>query len=91
MNKVIGYIVSVIGLGILSLGAGDFNIPLISSLSKVVVSTVAMVFIVAGVVIIIINSDKSKGHHGKGKPKSGGKVKDLPVYEGDDIIAYRRD
>ena len=94
MNKVIGYVLAVVGLGILFLGAGDFGLPVVSLLGKTVVSIIAMICIGGGVVIILMNSSggsKSSAYQGKRKQKSGGKIQDLPVYEGDDIVAYRRD
>ena len=80
MNKVTGYIVSTIGLVILIFGAGGFQIPLIGDMSPMIFNILGMGCIIVGVILIIINSDK----------KSKGKTKDLPVYQGDEIVAYRR-
>jgi len=104
MKVVIGYVLAVIGLVLLSFGAGGFTIPLISSLPTSVVNIAAMVLVGVGVVIVIISGEGSSSgggflsgifgggkYPGKRKSKRGGKIKDLPVYEGDDIVAYRRD
>ena len=108
MKAVIGYAVAILGLVILTFGAGGFDIPLISSLDKTIVNTIAMVLVAAGVVIVIVSgggrgSSSSGGgffanlfgrgaaYPGKRKSKRKGKILDLPIYEGDDIVAYRRD
>lgn len=94
MKVVIGYGIAIFGLAILALGAGDFDIPILSWFSNSSLSIVAMVLIAGGVVLILVFSDKrgrSNKYEGKRHSKNGGKIQDLPVYEGDSIIAYRRD
>lgn len=106
MKAVIGYVVAVVGLVILTFGAGGFDAPLISGLDKTVVNTVAMILVAIGVVIVIVSGDGGNGggggffsnlfggggkYPGKRKSKRKGKITDLPIYEGDDIVAYRRD
>ena len=108
MKAVIGYVVAVIGLVILTFGAGGFEIPGVSLLDKTIVNTIAMIFVAVGVMIVIIGGG-GKGssgggggffsnlfggkdmYPGKRKSKRKGKIMDLPIYEGDDIVAYRRD
>ena len=95
--KVIGYGLSAVGLLLLVIGAGDFGIPVISMVPKTLMNIISMVVLAAGVVAIIVDGGsgggggKSRGYQGKRKSKSKGKIEDLPVYEGDNIIAYRRD
>lgn len=84
MKKVIGYVVSIIGLVILTFGAGGFEIPLVGDMSTTLMNIFGIGFIIVGVIIIMLNSEKSS-------KKRKGKIKDLPVYEGEDIVAYRRD
>jgi len=65
-----------------------------------------MILVAVGVVIVIVGgSGRSSGgggffsnlfgrgdkYPGKRKSKRKGKILDLPIYEGDDIVAYRRD
>jgi hypothetical protein len=96
-KKVIGYGVSIFGLIILIFGAGGFEVPLLSSLDTYIVNIFGMVLVAGGVVIVIVLGEGGggrgnvRGYRGKRKSKGKGKVADLPVYEGDDIIAYRRD
>jgi len=108
MKTVIGYGVAIVGLVILTFGAGGFEIPLLSGLDVTIVNTVAMVLVAIGVIIVIVGGSGEGGgsgdggffanlfgggakYPGKRKSKKKGKIQDLPIYEDDDIVAYRRD
>lgn len=80
-KKVIGYLIAIIGILILGFGVSLFQ--------TLILSIIGMICVGAGVVIIIMFSEKSSSRD-SGKKAGKGKIKDLPVYEGDNIVAYRR-
>jgi uncharacterized membrane protein len=92
-KKVIGYFFAVLGLVILVFGAGGFNVPVISLISKSVLNILGMIFVGLGVVLVVMagGGGSVNKYPGKRFSKNRGKIQDLPIYEGDNIIAYRRD
>jgi len=96
--KVMGYILAALGLGILVFAAGSFDVPFLDAGNKMYVNILGMVVVAGGVVLIIVDGGgfgggkgRNKYYEGKRKSKRKGKIADLPIYEGDNIIAYRRD
>jgi len=85
MNKFIGYILAVVGL--LGLAVSNTKVEAIKkfvpisipdSVSKFIL-LLSLALIVLGIVFLF----------GEGKPKQ--KTKEVPIYEGKDIIGYRRE
>ncbi len=87
MNKVIGYVVSFVGLIILALGFGDFfsSVPLLKSFSSGAITFFGIIFVIVGIVLSLM--DKTSG-----KPSQ--KENEVPIYEGvgnkRKIVGYRR-
>jgi len=82
MKKIIGYIISIIGLAaIASYTVPEIksNIPLISALTDTTLLIAGLIIIAVGVFIVI---------------KSGGggrqKLTEVPIYQGKDVVGYRR-
>jgi len=88
MNKVIGYIVAVVGLVVMTLGFGIIKKVDLLGIPSVYVSGAGIILVVVGVVI----SMKSEG--GGGRKVDEGK-NEIPIYEGVGkkrrIVGYRTD
>jgi hypothetical protein len=86
MKKMVGYILSIGGLGIMALGLGTFKLDIgfLNNVSSSVITGVGVAGIIAGVVISLM--DKS----GKKKQSS----EEVPIYEGTGknrkIVGYQR-
>jgi len=87
MKKVVGYIISLVGLGLMALSFGIFKLEL-EIFSMVEASRVmwfGVFLVVVGIVIALV--------FGKGKEKQ--KTEEVPIYEGTGkgrkIVGYRRD
>jgi len=84
MNKVVGYVLAVVGLVAIALGSGFFGKVDLYGVDSLYVSVAGVVLVAVGVVISL---------------KSGGRVKkqseEIPIYEGVGkkrrIVGYRRD
>ena len=80
MNKVVGYSVSIIGLVVMALGFGmvPFKIALLDGIAGNLIAGAGVVLIIVGVVLSLISRGKKQ-------------VKEeVPIYEGDTIVGYRR-
>ena len=78
MNKIIGYVVAILGLAILAIGFGILKSPI--SLPESLKPSYIMI---AGIALVIIGLALSF----KRKHKGGGEV---PIYQGNKIVGYRR-
>jgi len=85
MNKVIGYIVAVVGIVVIVLGSGFFGEIDLFGVGSLYVSGAGVLLVVVGVVISFT------GSKGIGKQKG----EEVPIYEGVGkkrrIVGYRRD
>jgi hypothetical protein len=81
-NLTLGYILSCAGLLSLALTAEPvrkaISINALNGISSVIFMIIGIVLAAAGVFLIIKN------------PSSSSKVQDLPIYEGDKIVGFRR-
>ena len=87
MNKVIGYVVAIVGIVVMALGFDllGFNVAFLEGVASTYIAGVGIVIIIVGVVLAM------KG--------SGGRVKraaeEIPIYEGTGkkrkIVGYRKD
>lgn len=81
LNKIIGYILSVFGIAALLLSfdavqkASGLTMP--SSLSNTVLTIIGLVLLGIGMFLIV-------------KTGGSGKVKEVPIYHGKEIVGYRR-
>lgn len=88
MNKVIGYVISIVGIVVMALSFGLFkvNLPLLETLKPMYLTILGVVLIGSGVAIALIFDKKSKKHHQADE--------EVPIYEGTGknrkIVGYRR-
>lgn len=84
MNKVIGYVVAIVGLVVIALGAGFFGEVDLFGLDFFYVSVAGVVLVVVGIAISLMGN-KSKGKQEK---------EEVPIYEGVGkkrrVVGYRR-
>jgi len=78
-NKILGYVLAALGLGGLALSSGN----IFPDIPKLVILIPAMVLVAIGVMILIVTGDKSKGG------KSRQVEKEVPIYQGKEIVGYR--
>tara|TARA_Y100000034_G_C6822179_1_gene370399 strand:- start:100 stop:351 length:252 start_codon:yes stop_codon:yes gene_type:complete len=82
MNKILGYIISAIGLIALALTfdpiKSALNIPLPAQLNTTMLTIIAIVLLAIGIFLIIKGSKASQKH------------KEVPIYKGKKIIGYRQ-
>jgi len=87
MKAVFGYIISVVGLVIMTIGFGAFNISLFSGVGEWYVAGVGAVLVAVGVIISL--SDKG------GSRKHKQAKEEVPIYEGTGknrkIVGYQRE
>ncbi len=81
MNKIIGYILAL--LGILSLAVGTMP-QLRKALSFIPAEISNKILIIAGVVIVVIGIILLY------KKDSGKKLEEVPIYHGKEIVGYRK-
>ncbi len=92
MKKVVGYVVSVAGLAIMTVGFGMVNVgwKILSTIKPNYISGAGIVAIIVGVIISLQAKD---GKGGKRKIDRG--EKEVPIYEGvgknRKVIGYRKD
>ena len=87
MNKVIGYVISIVGIGVMALSFGLFklNLPVLETVKPMYVTALGIILIVAGVVISLIYDKKKRINQSD---------EEVPIYEGTGknrkIVGYRR-
>jgi len=87
MKKVIGYVLAIIGLAVLALGSGAFNldIAILKTLSSSTITIAGIVLIVVGIFIA-----QKSGRSGSKMSRT----KEVPIYEGTGkkrtIVGYQR-
>jgi len=87
MNRILGYVVSLLGIGVLTLGIKPTNayfddvLPFISSIND-------LYFMIGGFVILVIGVFLIRAS-GSSRDRKGKNV-DLPIYQGKDVVGYRR-
>lgn len=83
MKKMVGYIVSIVGLGVMTLGLGMFKIEsgFLGGINENYVLWVGIILIAIGVVMSLM--DKNSGS------KSKQLQKEVPIYKGKEIVGYR--
>ncbi len=88
MKKVVGYVVSVVGLLFMALGFGDFSskVPILNGLSSGVINVIGLVFVIVGVALAMKEGTSKKAKQDKSE---------VPIYEGVGkkrrIVGYRRE
>jgi hypothetical protein len=88
MNKVIGYVVSIVGLVVMALGFGiiPLNIGFLDGVAANYIAGAGIILIVAGVVLSL--TDKSSGKAKQAKAQ-------VPIYEGTGknrkIVGYQKE
>ena len=93
MKKVIGYVVSVVGIFVMALGFGmvPVEVRILEGVGSNVVSGVGVGLVVVGV-LISLKGDKVEE---KGKKKGKGGEDEVPIYEGvgkrRKVVGYRKD
>ncbi len=91
MKKVVGYIVSVVGIAVMALGFGmiDLKLKFLESDMGNYIAGVGIVAIVVGVAISLMSEKEGS----RGKVKGG--EEEVPIYEGigkkRKIVGYRKD
>jgi hypothetical protein len=87
MEKVVGYVISIVGLVVMALGFNIINLEfaLLNGISSNVIAGVGIVMIIAGVVLSMKGSGSRKIKHA---------VAEVPIYEGTgknrQIVGYRK-
>jgi hypothetical protein len=87
MNKVIGYVISIVGIVVMALSFGlvKLDLPILETIKPMYVTGVGIALIVAGVAISLA-ADKGK--------KISQSEEEVPIYEGTGkhrkIVGYRR-
>jgi multisubunit Na+/H+ antiporter MnhG subunit len=83
MKKEVGYIVAVVGLVIMAISFGLFklDLPFLNVLKPGYVTILGIILIVVGVFIAMMDK-------GSGKRKQ--KKAEVPIYDGEEIVGYRR-
>lgn len=85
MNKILGYIVSVLGIFILLAGVKPTNeivkgaVPVLANINDYVIMGIGVIIIVAGILIL-------RNSHGGAR-----RGREVPIYQGKNIVGYRRD
>ncbi|MGV8151716.1 MAG: hypothetical protein ACP5OG_01420 [Candidatus Nanoarchaeia archaeon] len=82
MNKIIGYVCAGVGLVSLALGTGNkmtanMGIPIISKIPSLYLTAAGVILVFVGITLMI-------------KGSSGKQLKEVPIYEGKNIVGYRR-
>ncbi len=84
MNKVVGYVLAVVGLVVIALGSGFFGEVNLYGIDSLYVSVAGVGLVVVGVIVSL------KGGSGRVKKQS----EEIPIYEGvgkkRKIVGYRR-
>lgn len=83
MARVLNYGVSVVGLLVLVLGIKPLNDVLKASVPSLAEIPVNVFFIVGGLIIVI-------GLYTLRSPHKGKQLEEIPIYEGKEIVGYRR-
>ncbi len=83
MKKVIGYILALVGFAIIVSGLGFFQLSFFEGAP-------AHYSIIAGIIVIIFSIMFLKDDMKEDNKVQSEIPKDLPIYEGDQIIGYRR-
>jgi hypothetical protein len=89
MDTVIGYSIAGVGLAILAFGSAGNIIPI----DNFIINIIGGACVVIGVVNVTMAERKTGGKSKKAKKGKKGEQADhddLPVYQGNDIVAYRR-
>ncbi len=86
MKKVIGYLLAIVGFVIIVSGLGFIKIQFLGDLPGRYSTIAGIVFIIFS--IIFLKNEKDPKSSQKGRAKS--LPKDLPIYEGGEVIGYRR-
>lgn len=92
MKKAVGYVVAVVGIGIMAFGFGmiPFKIAFLDGIAGNIISGVGIVTIVIGVALSLMAGGKKKGN---GNAKGG--ENEVPIYEGvgkkRKVVGYRKD
>ncbi len=90
MKKVIGYACAGVGFGLILLGMNfiNYNISFLGELPKYFLTIIGIIFIIFSLLFLKENSLNSKSTNRKSNEKH---PIDLPIYQGDSIVGYRRD
>ena len=87
MNKVIGYVVAVVGLVVIAMGSGFFGEVDLLGITSLQVSIAGVALVVLGVVLSMVG--------GRGGRKVSKGNDEVPIYEGVGkkrrIVGYRKD
>jgi hypothetical protein len=88
MKRVIGYVVSVVGIAVMAFGFNMFSldIALLEGIGSNIIVGAGIVLIIAGVVLSMMSGRGGKARHAK---------EEVPIYEGTGknrkIVGYRKD
>jgi len=87
MNKGIGYAVAVVGLALMIVGFGIFNVGILDGINSTYVSGAGVILVIVGVVLSL------SGKGGRRKVSSG--EDEVPIYKGTGknrrVVGYRKD
>lgn len=80
MKKLVGYVVAIAGIAVMALGFGIIPLKLefLEGFAKNYIIGAGIIFIILGVVFSL---------KGKGRVQ---KAEEVPIYEGDKIVGYRK-
>jgi hypothetical protein len=79
MKKGVGYIVSIVGLIVMAISFSLLKVDLPGNFPSLYITIAGVILIVVGIIISL--KDKRTGKQ---------KKKEVPIYEGEEIIGYRR-
>jgi hypothetical protein len=83
MNKLLGYIISFIGIVIIAIG----SLPPLRTAIKVIPASIKDLYLMfAGLIIVIVGIIFLTGFGSS----SSSKVKEVPIYQGKDVVGFRR-
>lgn len=85
MRKIVGYVLMILGILLLFFSLGVFkdkinleNIKILSAIKPLYITIVALILVVVGIFLVVKFG------------KTSGKMQDLPVWQGKEMIGYRR-
>ena len=83
MQKYLGYVISGAGLAIMLLGFGTFKLEwgILNIIKPGMITTVGVAAIMVGVVILMKYGKEQKPQHAQ---------PEIPIYQGEKIVGYRR-